>query len=168
MEAKQKNLWHYLFQTEKDSILTFLRIALGVVMFAHGAQKLFGWFGGYGFSGTMGYFTDGLGIPVLFAFLAIMAESIGALFLIGGLLSRVSAFGIGVVMAVAAITSHLQFGFFMNWGGNLAGEGFEFHIIAFAIAFALTIKGGGAFALDTLILQKADEKESNYEFNHAR
>ena len=162
MISNKKNLWSNLFRTEGSSIFTYLRITLGVVMFAHGAQKLFGWFGGYGFSGTMGFMTEDLGIPAVFAFLAIMAESIGALFLIGGFLSRISAFGIGVVMVVAALTSHIQNGFFMSSGG------FEYHLLAFAIALTLAIKGGGAFSVDSIIAKKLDEEKDNYELQHAR
>lgn len=163
METSQKSSLYYFLQTENNYILSLLRITLGVIMFAHGAQKLFGWFGGYGFSSTMGYMT-GSGIPAVFAFLAIMAESIGALFLIGGFLSRLSAFGIGIIMIVAVATVHIQNGFFMNWSGNAAGEGFEYHILAFAISLALMIKGGGAFSIDNLLASKIEKREKVKEY----
>ena len=143
-----------LFQTEDDTVTMILRLLLGVVFFPHGMQKLFGWFGGYGFDGTMGFFTNTLGIPALFAFLAIMAEGLGALGLLTGLLTRVAAFGIAVNMVVAVFMLHLQNGFFMNWSGKQAGEGYEYHILAIAIAIALMIKGGGKWSLDRVIAEK--------------
>jgi len=149
-----KKFGKYLFATDADVTSLILRLALGVVMFPHGAQKLFGWFGGYGFAGTMGWMTESLGIPAPLAFLAIMAESFGALFLIAGVLTRVAAFGIGGVMVVAALTVHFEYGFFMNWSGEQAGEGFEFHILAAAMALALVIKGAGRWSVDRLLQDK--------------
>src|SRR6266498_2472479 len=95
-----------LFQTEDDSALLILRLALGVVFFPHGMQKLLGWFGGYGFSGTMDMFTTKMAIPAFFAFLAIMAEGLGSVGLITGLLTRLAAFGITVTMLVAVYLLH--------------------------------------------------------------
>jgi len=138
-----------ILQTEGDLAGLVLRMFLGVVFFPHGAQKMLGWFEGHGFSGTMGFFT-GSGIPWVFAFLAIVAEFFGALGLISGLLTRIAAFGIGVVMAVAT-TMHLQNGFFMNWSGKQAEEGFEYHLLAIAIAVALMIRGGGRWSVDGII-----------------
>ncbi len=132
---------------EDDYAGLLLRLVLAVVIFPHGAQHLLGWFGGLGFGGTMGYFSS-LGIPALFGFLAIMAEFFGSLGLLVGLFSRVAAFGIGCLMVVAALTVHLPFGFFMDWFGQMRGEGFEYHILATGIAVALMIRGGGAFSAD--------------------
>lgn len=140
-----------LVATPADPAATVLRLALGIVMFPHGAQKVFGWFGGFGLEGTMGYMTGTLGIPAIFAGLAIAAELLGSLGLVTGLLTRVAAFGILAVMVVAALTVHLPFGFFMNWTGSAAGEGFEFHILAAAMAAALVVRGGGAWSLDRLL-----------------
>jgi len=140
-----------LFQTKDDVAVFVLRLMLGIVFFPHGMQKLFGWFGGPGFSGMMGMFTDKMGIPAVFAFLAIMAEGLGALGLITGLLTRVAAFGIAVNMAVAVTMLHFQNGFFMNWFGNQKGEGYEYHLLVFAIAIALMIKGGGKWSADKAI-----------------
>lgn len=137
-----------LFQTNDDVALLVLRLLLGIVFFPHGMQKLVGWFGGYGFSGTMGFFTGTLGIPAVFAFLAIMAEGLGALGLLTGFLTRVAAFGIAVNMAVAMYMMHFQNGFFMNWFGNQKGEGYEFHVLVIAIAIALMIRGGGKWSID--------------------
>jgi len=143
-----------LIATDKDIATLVLRVLLGVVFFPHGMQKLFGWFGGPGFSGMMGMFTDKMGIPAVFAFLAIMAEGLGSLGLITGFLTRVAAFGIGVNMVVAVYLLHWQNGFFMNWFGNQKGEGFEFHLLAIAMAVALIIKGGGALSVDRVLSEK--------------
>lgn len=140
-----------LIRTDDDVSGFVLRLLLGVVFFPHGAQKLLGWFGGHGFSATMNSFTEHMGIPVIFAFLAIMAESVGSVALIAGFLTRIAALGIGTVMVVAVLMVHLPYGFFMNWFGNQKGEGFEFHILAVAIALALIIKGGGKWSLDRLL-----------------
>jgi putative oxidoreductase len=137
-----------LFQTNDDVALLVLRVLLGVVFFPHGMQKLLGWFGGYGFAGTMGMFTDKMGIPAVFAFLAIMAEGLGSLGLITGFLTRVAAFGVAVEMAVAVYLLHFQHGFFMNWFGNQKGEGYEYHLLVIAIALALMIRGGGKWSID--------------------
>lgn len=137
-----------LFETENDIAVFILRILLGIVMLPHGMQKLFGWFGGYGFSATMDSFTTQLGIPAVFAFLAIMAEGLGSLGLITGLLTRVAALGIAVNMVVAALMLHIQNGFFMNWMGNQKGEGFEYHILAAGMALVLIIRGGGKWSVD--------------------
>src|SRR3954468_22965125 len=112
-----------LTKTDNSTGTTIIRVLLGLVFFAHGAQKMLGWFGGYGFSGTMGFFTGSLHIPAVFAFLAIAAEFFGGLGLMLGLLTRVAAFGIGVNMLVAIAMVHSRFGFFMNWGGTQKGEG---------------------------------------------
>ena len=143
-----------LIQTDEDVSSIVLRMGLGAVFFAHGAQKLFGWFGGYGFSGTMGFLTGSLGIPALFAFLVIMAEFFGALGLLSGLLTRVSAFGIAIVMVVAILMIHLRYGFFMNWSGKQQGEGIEYHILVLTISTVLMINGGGHWSLDRLITEK--------------
>jgi putative oxidoreductase len=137
-----------LTQTDNSTAITSIRVLLGLVFFAHGAQKMLGWFGGYGFSGTMGFFTGALHIPALFAFLAIAAEFFGGLGLIFGLLTRVAAFGIAVNMLVAVLMVHSQFGFFMNWSGSQKGEGFEFHLLVLAMAAFLMIQGAGAASVD--------------------
>jgi putative oxidoreductase len=119
-------MWKNLFQTDSDPLLTIVRVVLGVVFVAHGAQKVLGWFGGYGFGPTMGSM-EHMGIPAPFAFLAIAAEFAGGLGLIFGLLTRVAAFGLGVEMIVAVAKVHAANGLFMNWAGNQRGEGFEYH-----------------------------------------
>lgn len=140
--------------------LTVVRVALGLVMLPHGAQKVLGWFGGHGFAGTMQHFTEGMGIPYLFALLAIVAEFFGSLGLIVGLLTRVAAFGVGATIGVAAFLVHLQNGFFMNWSGKQAGEGFEFHLLVVGMALALVIDGGGRFSLDRALARSKDDAAS--------
>jgi putative oxidoreductase len=139
-----------VIETPADMTATIARLALGVMILPHGMQKLFGAFGGYGFDGTMGYFTGTLGIPWIFAFLAIVAEFFGGLGLITGALGRVAALGVGATMLVGALMNHVQHGFFMNWGGQLAAgqEGFEFHILAVALALIVLLRGSGAFSFD--------------------
>ncbi len=141
-----------IVQTNDDTSTLILRVLLGIVFLPHGLQKVLGLFGGYGFTGTMGFFTGTLGIPALFAFLAIAAEFLGSLGLISGLFTRVAALSIGVMISVAALMLHVQNGFFMNWFGNQKGEGFEYHILAAAIAAALAIKGGGKWSLDRVLV----------------
>jgi putative oxidoreductase len=143
-----------LFQTQNDVATLILRVLLGIVFLPHGMQKLLGLFGGYGFSATMDMFTAKMGIPALFAFLAIMAEGLGPLGLISGFLTRIAAFGIAVEMAVAVYMIHWQNGFFMNWFGNQKGEGFEYHLLVIAIAAALVIKGGGKWSVDRAIAKR--------------
>jgi putative oxidoreductase len=133
--------------TSSDVSLTILRLVLGVVFFAHGAQKMLGWFGGYGFQGTMGFF-EHMGMPAPVALLIICTEFFGGLGLIVGLLTRIAALGIGVEMIGAVFMVHLQNGFFMNWYGTQKGEGFEYHLLAIAVAAALLLRGSGAFSLD--------------------
>lgn len=141
------NIFVRLIATTDSLPLFFARIALGVVMLPHGLQKTLGLFGGYGYSGTMSFF-EGQGIPAVFAFLAIMAEFAGGLGLITGLLSRVAALGILCNMVVAILMVHLPNGFFMNWGGQQAGEGFEYHLLAIGLALAVVIGGAGRFSID--------------------
>jgi putative oxidoreductase len=141
-------MFRKLINTTGDPVITILRLVLGVIFFAHGAQKALGWFGGYGFSGTMGFFTNAMHIPAPLAFLAICAEFLGSIGLILGLLSRVAAFGIACNMLVAVVMVHWQFGLFANWAGTQKGEGIEYHLLALAIALAIMIKGSGAFSID--------------------
>lgn len=143
-----------LFKTDANWGLTVLRVVLGIVFFAHGAQKMLGWFGGYGFNGTMGFFTKTMGIPAPLAFLAICAEFFGGLGLILGLLSRIAALGIGVNMLVAITMIHRHFGFFMNWFGIQKGEGWEFHLLVLGIVVAVILGGAGALSLDRAIYRR--------------
>ena len=145
-----------LIATDNDIATTILRLVLGVVFFAHGAQKMLGWFGGYGFSGTMGFVTGMMQLSAAFAFLAIAAEFFGGLGLIFGLLTRIAAFGIFCNMVVAVAMVHHNFGLFMNWTGAQKGEGFEYHLLAIAIATFLMIRGAGAASVDRLLYSSLD------------
>ena len=140
-----------LYATDDGTATSILRLVLGVIFFAHGAQKMLGWFGGFGFAGTMNLFTSMLHIPAPLAFLAIAAEFFGGIGLILGFLTRIAAFGIGVNMLVAIMTLHGAFGFFMNWTGTQKGEGFEFHLLVLAIVAFLMIRGAGAFSVDRVL-----------------
>ena len=140
-------MFRKLIATSNDFTYTIARLVLGVVFFAHGAQKMLGWFGGFGFTATMGFFTQ-MHIPAPLAFLAICAESFGGLGLIVGLLSRVAAFGIAMNMLVAILMVHIHYGFFVNWYGQQKGEGFEYHLLAIALALVVMIKGAGALSID--------------------
>ncbi len=140
-----------MFKTHDAWFSLILRVTLGVVMFAHGAQKSLGWFGGNGFEGTMGFFTQKMGLPWLIAFLVIIGESIGSLGLIAGFLTRITAASFIVIMVGAIATVHWPQGFFMNWSGQQQGEGFEYHLLVIGISAALLITGGGKWSLDGLI-----------------
>lgn len=147
-------MFRRIFSTPNDFTFTMVRLVLGLVFFAHGAQKMLGWFGGYGFHGTMGFFTQQMGIPAPLAFLAICAEFFGGLGLLVGLLGRIAALGIIVNMLVAIATVHHVNGFFMNWTGQQKGEGFEYHLLAIALALVIIIKGSGAASIDRAIAGK--------------
>ena len=140
-----------LFQTHDKFSYWVPRVILGCVMLPHGAQKLFGWFGGFGFTNTMTYFTQTAGLPWIIAFLIVMGESLGALGLILGFCTRLSALGLICIMVGAIITVHIPNGFFMNWFGKQAGEGFEYHLLVIGMSIPLLISGGGKYSVDLLI-----------------
>ncbi|HYE99824.1 MAG TPA: DoxX family protein [Planctomycetota bacterium] len=148
----------WLFATPGDAGATAARVTLGLVMFPHGAQKLLGWFGGHGFSGTMGYFTEHAGLPWIAAFLVIVAEFFGSLGLLVGFLGRLAAAGIAAVMVGAIVMVHLPHGFFMNWQGTQAGEGFEFHLLALGLAAVVLIRGSGALSIDRGLATRRRER----------
>jgi putative oxidoreductase len=148
-----------LFKTNDSTAPLIARLMLGLVMFPHGAQKMLGWFGGYGFTGTMNFFTGTMHIPAVFVFVAILAEFAGSLGLIAGLFSRVAAFGIASVMTVAILTAHAANGFFMNWYGNQKGEGFEYHLLAIGLALIVLIHGGGKASLDSVMQHKLTNRQ---------
>ncbi len=142
-----------LFDTKDDASLLVARLALGIVFFPHGAQKLLGWFGGFGFSGTLNAFTQG-GMPWIVALLVILGESLGSISLIFGFVSRFCAFGIGCIMLGAILMVHHANGFFMNWQGNQKGEGFEYHLLALGLVLAVMLGGGGKWSVDRAISQR--------------
>jgi len=150
------NALQTLFKTNDSVSSLIARLALGLVMFPHGAQKALGWFGGYGFSGTMGFFTVQLHISPLFAFPAIAAEFAGSIGLITGCLSRVAGFGIAVEMVVAIILVHGANGFFMNWYGNQKGEGFEYHLLTLGLAVGVILAGSGKWSIDSVLSRRLE------------
>ena len=123
------------FRTDESWAGLILRVVLGGVIFAHGAQKLLGWFGGNGFG-----------------------ESIGSLALIAGLLTRFTAASFIVIMLGAIMTVHLPQGFFMNWFGQQQGEGIEFHLLVIAMSLVLLVVGGGKWSLDAVIARWLGEE----------
>jgi putative oxidoreductase len=146
-------MWQKLIRTDDAVLALVLRLALGIVMFPHGAQKLLGWFGGRGFYGNIELFHQ-LGFSTTLAVLVTIGEFFGGLGLIVGLLSRVAAAGIGVIMVGAVLTVNGHYGFFMNWAGNQTREGFEFHILAVGLAIGIMILGGGKWSIDSALTEK--------------
>jgi putative oxidoreductase len=139
-----------LMNTQNEYSLALARIGLGAVFFAHGAQKMLGWFGGSGFSDTIGEFAK-FRMPTAVALFAIFVEFFGSLSLLFGLLSRVAALAIIIEMIGAVVTVHIHNGFFMNWKGQQKGEGFEYHVIALALAFLILVQGAGAVSIDQVV-----------------
>ncbi len=143
-----------LFATDDAWSGLILRLTLGFVMFPHGAQKLLGWYNGFGFSGTLNFFTETMHLPWLIAFLIIIGEFFGSLGLLVGFLTRFSAASIGVIMLGAINLVHWPHGFFMNWSGKQAGEGYEYHLLVLGISVALVLTGSGRWSVDGLISKR--------------
>ncbi|SEN71343.1 putative oxidoreductase [Chitinophaga rupis] len=141
-------------QTNPAAIpLLILRIAFVIVMFPHGAQLLVGWFGGYGYAASMGYFSS-IGIPSVISFLIIFLEFFGSIFILLGLFTRLFALALTGLVTGMILMVHIHAGFFMNWFGNLKGEGFEYHILMLSMLLSLLIAGGGKASLDALLFNK--------------
>lgn len=151
-----------IFSTDLNNNTALIaRVALGVVVFPHGAQKLLGWFGGYGFEGTMGFFTGAVGLPYIVGLLVILIEFFAALFLISGFATRLAALAIIGNFIGVVVTSHLSSGFFMNWYAQAnQGEGLEYFILLFGLALISLIAGGGRASVDGLI-SKAQVKTAD-------
>ncbi len=142
------------FLSTSDSVVpSLLRVALGGVIFGHGLQKVFGWFGGYGIDGTLRFFGS-IGMPSALGALVIISDFFGSLALIAGLATRFSAAAAGAVMVGALALVHWPNGFFMNWGGAARGEGYEFHLLALSMAAALVVAGGGFASVDAWLARK--------------
>lgn len=137
-----------LFSSGTDWTGVILRLTLGLIIFPHGAQKMLGWFGGYGFSGTMGYFTGTVNLPWIIGFLVIVIEFFGSLSLLAGLGSRLWAVAMIVLMLGIIFSAHIANGFFMNWTGAQGGEGYEYHLLVIGLSLAVVLNGGGRFSLD--------------------
>jgi putative oxidoreductase len=142
-----------IFKTNNDWTGLFLRLSIAIVIFPHGAQKLLGWFGGYGFNGTMQFFTTSKGLPWIIGFLVIILEFFGSMFLLLGLGSRILAAVFIILAAGIVFTSHIHNGFFMNWFGNQAGEGYEYFLLLAGLSIALVSNGSGKLSLDNLIVK---------------
>jgi putative oxidoreductase len=140
-------MFKQFLRTDNSPAQLFIRLALGVVMFPHGAQKVLGWFGGPGFAKTLQAFA-GMGFPMWLVIALMVVESLGSLLLIAGFLTRLWALGIGTSITICMLMNHVQHGFFMNWFGQQKGEGFEYHILVIGICLALLIKGGGMLSVD--------------------
>jgi putative oxidoreductase len=141
-------------QTEKSYALMALRVGLAIVIFPQGAQKLLGWYGGFGFDGTMQFFSS-IGVPAFLALLVIASDFFGALALAAGLGGRLAALGTAMVMIGAIVLVHGEYGFFINWYGAQQGEGIQFHLLAIAASLVVMVKGSGAWSLDRLIAGNA-------------
>jgi len=140
-------MFRKFLKTDNDAAALVMRLTVAIVFFAHGAQKVLGWFGGYGASATIQGFSK-MGLPPAITVLVMAAELGGSLLLLVGFLTRLGALAIGCVMAAATLMVHSKVGFFMNWAGMQKGEGFEYHLLALGLCLALLIKGGGALSVD--------------------
>ncbi len=141
---------HYLKQLQKtddNKASIMLRISFSIIMFAHASGKVFGILGGMGFEKTIYHMTHNMGIPYFLAFIAIVVEFVSTLGIIAGYHTRINAFLLTILMFVAS-TFHFKNGFYMNWFGQKAGEGFEFHILVIGMLLALLVLGGGKYSLD--------------------
>jgi len=148
-----------LFKTNENNWSALIaRLALAFVVFPHGAQKLFGWFGGNGFQGTMTYMTTQGGLPFIIALLVILIESIAALMVLFGFATRIAALGIFGLFTIIAVQYHAANGFFMNWFGNQKGEGIEYFIILLGLALALIVSGGGKASADAALVPVKNNK----------
>lgn len=143
-----------LFTTKNEWAGFITRVTVGLIILPHGLQKLFGMFGGYGFDGTMGFFTNTMHLPWIIGFIVIMIESFGALSLIIGFASRFWSALMVALMIGAITTSHLQNGFFMNWFGTQKGEGYEYHLLVIGLSLATLVIGSGKHSLDRLFVKK--------------
>ena len=138
-----------LFTTTGGYGALALRLPVGLILAAHGAQKLFGWFGGYGLSGTAQWLESiGLAPGLLMALLAGGAEFFGGLALMLGLLTRPAALAAAFTMLVAIVSVHLGNGLFM------ANNGYEFALALLAATVALTLQGAGRLSLDALVAKR--------------
>jgi putative oxidoreductase len=146
-----KSLLYFLTRTSGTWTPLILRLTLAFVFFPHGAQKVLGWFGGYGFTGTMGFFTGKMGLPFAIALLPVLTEFLAPFALVAGFFTRIAALATGVNMLVAVLMVHLANGFFMNWYGTQKGEGFEYHLLVIGIAIALIVQGAGRWSVDKTI-----------------
>ena len=140
-----------IFNTTNDWTGLIIRLTIGLIILPHGAQKMLGLFGGYGFSGTMEFMTGTLHLPWVTAFLVIIIEFVGAISVIVGFATRIWATLTAFLMFGIIITSHLGNGFFMNWFGNQNGEGYEYHLLVIGLCLASMVNGSGRYSIDRTI-----------------
>jgi putative oxidoreductase len=148
-----------LIRTESHYSGPALRLGLGIVLLAHGCQLLLGWFGGNGFDATMQYLMQNNGLPWIVSFLVIALQFFGAIAILTGTATRYFSFAMIPLFMGMIITSHLDYGFFMNWYGTMAGEGYEYHILVIGMAAGLVFSGGGAFSIDRALTLKMPKPE---------
>ena len=143
-----------LTATHADWTVGIVRIVLGLVFFAHGAQKMLGWYGGPGLARSMRTFTEDLHLPLILSFLVIAGEFLGGIGLIVGLFGRLAALVVALIMLGAITTVHFRFGLFLNWFGGQKGRGIEYHLLAIALALVVVVKGAGAFSIDRIVYER--------------
>jgi putative oxidoreductase len=148
-----QSLFQSVIATVRDPGTALVRFVLGVVMLAHACQGVFGFFGGAGWSGTLRHFRDGLHLPAAIAVAVLLTELLGSLGLVVGFLGRVSALGILCVMIGAVLIVHAPNGFFMNWSGTNAGEGFEYHLLVMAMTVLVLLRGSGSWSVDAALME---------------
>ncbi len=139
-----------IFKTNESLSPLFLRLFLALVIFPHGAQKLAGWFNGFGLDGSMKYFTHTVGLPAPVGLLVIIIEFFGPLALLAGFATRLWSIALATVMTGIIVTNFSGY-FFMNWFGNQPTEGMEFFLLAIGMAVSLAWSGGGRFSVDGVI-----------------
>jgi len=149
-----KSLLYFLTRTSGHATPLILRLTLALVFFPHGAQKVLGWFGGYGFTGTMGFFTGKMGLPYAIALLPVLTEFLAPFALVAGFFTRIAALATGVNMFVAIVLV-------MNWYGNQKGEGFEYHLLVIGIALALVVQGAGRLSADAAIAKQTGPRNES-------
>jgi putative oxidoreductase len=146
-----KNL---IFSTGNGWTGFVLRLTAAIIMFPHGAQKLLGWFNGFGFAGVMNYFTETVHLPWIIGFLVIIIEFFAPIALLLGFATRISAVLLSFVVLGVIFTVTGQNGFFMNWHGTNAGEGYEFFLLFLGLLISLIITGGGKYSADGVLAKK--------------
>jgi putative oxidoreductase len=149
-----KHLVRTLLTTHPNIGFSIARLTLGIVIFPHGAQKLLGLFGGNGYTATIEFFTTQMGLPSIVAFSIIMIEFFGSISLILGFLSRFWALSLAGMFVGIIYTTQLEHGFFMNWFGNQAGEGFEYSLLIIGLALSILVNGSGKWSIDNAIFKK--------------
>jgi putative oxidoreductase len=153
------------FQGQADLNQLIVRLAIGIVMWPHGAQLLLGWFGGFGFTSSMSYFMELVHLPWLLGFGVIMIQFFGSLFILLGLFTKINAFLMSVMVFNMIFFGHLEHGFFMNWMGSQAGEGFEFHILLLGLSISLIFSSSNRFSLDFIRKPRTKKGLPVFDFN---